>query len=147
MTQMSEAGDLSGRHDSGVQAARKMYDDLARGDVEAILAGFHPDVEWHEAEGNPYQPDGMPFRGPGDVLEKLFVRLGQDWTSFVVTPHTFHECSDGIVVVEARYTGTFGATGRPLDCQVCHILTYEDSKLRKFQQYVDTAQLRTVMGA
>ncbi len=147
MTQVSNAGDLRDRQRSGVQAARKMYDDLARGDIEAILAGLHPQVEWHEAEGNPYQPDGIPFRGPEEVLQKLFARLGQDWTSFVVTPRAFHECSDGVVVVEARYTGTFSGTGRELDCQVCHILTYEDSKLRKFQQYVDTAQLRTVMGA
>ncbi len=131
---------------SSVEAARKLYEDFANGDVEAVLGSFDPDVEWREAEGNPYQPDGTPFRGPQEILERLFARLAEDWVSFSVTPENFHEAKDGVVAVEGRYTGTFRETGAQLDCQVCHILAYEAGKLKSFRQYVDTAQLRSVMA-
>ena len=52
-----------------------------------------------------------------------------------------------VVVVEARYTGTFNQTGRELDAQVCHIWKLRDGKVTSFQQYVDTAQLQDVEGA
>ena len=34
-----------------------------------------------------------------------------------------------------------------MDTQVCHVWDFEDGKLTRFQQYVDTAKLRDVMGA
>lgn len=131
---------------SSVEAARKFYEDFASGDIEAVLGSFDPDIEWREAEGNPYQPDGTPFRGPQEILEKLFVRIATEWDGFTVTPRIFHEGRNGVVVVEARYTGSFKPTGRPLDAEVCHLLTYRGGKLTRFRQYVDTAQLQAVMG-
>lgn len=50
-------------------------------------------------------------------------------------------------MVEGRYRGVFKETGRELDSEVCHVLRYEQGKLTSFRQYVDTAQLRAVMGA
>lgn len=139
--------DLKPHQQGALEAARKLYEDFGRGNIEGVLESFHPEVAWHEAEGNPYQPDGTPFRGAQEIVERLFARLAEDWISFTVTPETFHEGKDGIVVVEGRYTGTFKATGAQLNCQVCHILSYQGGKLKSFQQYVDTAQLRSVMGA
>lgn len=128
------------------EAARKMYADFARGDIDSVVAGFHPEIEWREAEGNPYQPDGRPFRGSQEIVERLFVRLGEEWDSFSVIPQHFHEGVDGTVVVEGRYTGTFLGTGRALDCEVCHVLSYAGGKLIAFRQYVDTAALQKAMG-
>ena len=51
-----------------------------------------------------------------------------------------------VVVVEARYTGTFKQTGKNLDAQVCHVWKIRDGKVASFQQYVDTAQLQDVEG-
>ena len=53
---------------------------------------------------------------------------------------------DGGAVIEARYTGVFKTTGRALDVQVCHLLQIRDGRITHFQQYVDTATLRSVMG-
>ena len=131
---------------SSVETAREFYENFASGDIEAVLGSFDPDIEWREAEGNPYRPDGTPFRGPQEILEKLFVRLATEWDGFAVTPRTIDEGRNGLVVVEARYTGTFKPTGRLLDAEVCHLLTYRGGKLTRFRQYVDTAQLQAVMG-
>jgi uncharacterized protein len=52
-----------------------------------------------------------------------------------------------VVVVEARYTGTYKQTGKRLDAQACHVLRIRDGKLTSFQQYVDTGQWQDVVDA
>ena len=46
---------------SNVQLAKDLYAAFGRGDMPGVLAGFHPEIEWREAEGNPYQPDGAAW--------------------------------------------------------------------------------------
>jgi ketosteroid isomerase-like protein len=123
-----------------------VYEAFGRGDVPTVLGAMDPEIRWHEAEGNPYRPSGEPWIGPEAVLNNLFVKLGEEWDGFTVHPQTYHEAGD-VVVVEARYTGTYKATGKPMNAQVCHVWTLGGGKLTKFQQYVDTGKLREVMGA
>ena len=79
------------------------------------------------------------------VLNNLFLRLGSEWDGFAVHPKTFHGAGDS-VIVEARYSGTYKATGKSMDTQVCHVWDVKDGKLTRFQQYVDTAKLHDVIG-
>jgi ketosteroid isomerase-like protein len=131
---------------SAVDFVAGVYEAFGRGDVPTVLGAMDPEIRWHEAEGNPYMPSGEPWVGPEAVLNNLFVKLGEEWDGFTVHPQTYHDAGD-VVTVEARYTGTYKATGKPLDAQVCHVWTLGDGKLKKFQQYVDTAKMREVMGA
>ena len=131
---------------SHVQAAQDIYAAFGRGDIPAVLGMFHPEIEWREAEGNPYQPDGAAWIGPQAVLDRLFMRIGGDWDGFTVNVRRLHDAGDHIVM-EGRYTGTSKLTGEALDAQVCHVLRFRDGKLLSFQQYVDTGQLQAVMAA
>jgi hypothetical protein len=128
-----------------VKKIQGLYDAFATGDIPTVLGGMDPKIEWREAEGNPYSINGEPFIGGDEILEKLFMKLGTEWDGFTVTPREFYDAGD-TVVVEGRYTGTFKETGKKLDAQVCHIFTLSDGKVTSFQQYVDTAQLKSVMG-
>ena len=128
-----------------VTLLRNLYDAFGRGEIPAVLGAMSPDIRWYEAEGNPYRPDGTPWVGPDAVLNELFMKLGAEWDGFGVHPKTFHAAGDS-VIVEARYSGTYKQTGKSIDAQVCHVWDVKDGKLTKFQQYVDTAQLGTVMG-
>lgn len=130
---------------SNVQAAKDIYAAFARGDISGVLAGFHPEIEWREAEGNPYQPDGAAWVGPQAVLEKLFMRIGSEWEGFTVNVRTLHDAGEH-VVMEGRYTGTYKPSGKSVDAQVCHVLRFRDGKLSSFQQYVDTGQFQVVMA-
>jgi ketosteroid isomerase-like protein len=49
-------------------------------------------------------------------------------------------------VVEARYSGTFKATGKRMNAQACHVWDVKDGKVSRFQQSADTAKLHEVMG-
>lgn len=130
---------------SNVDIISGLYEAFGRGDVPAVLGAMAPDIHWYEAEGNPYMPSGEPFVGPDAVLEELFMKLGGDFDGFTVTPHSYHDAGD-VVVVEARYTGKSNHTGAPIDIQVCHLWTVRDGKITKFQQYVNTAELQAAMG-
>jgi uncharacterized protein len=130
---------------SNLQLAKDMFANFARGDVESVLAGYDPALQWSLAEGNPYQMDGAAWNGPETVLEKLFAPIGRDWEGFAIHIERFHEAGD-YVVMEGRVTGTYKPTGKRLDAQTCDILCFRDGKLIRFQQYYDTAQLQRVMG-
>ena len=131
---------------NNVKIMQDLYAAFGRGEVADVLGGMDPNIEWREAENNPYQPDGAPWVGPDAVVNNLFVKLGTEWDGFTVNPKEFHDAGD-TVVVEARYTGTYKATGKNLDAQVTHVWGLRDGKVTSFQQYVDTAQLQEVMGA
>jgi ketosteroid isomerase-like protein len=125
---------------------KSLYDAFGRGDIPTVLGAMSPDIHWHEAESNPYMPSGEAWVGPEAVLNNLFMRLGVDWDGFSVHPKSFHDAGDS-VIVEARYSGKFKATGKTMDTQVCHVWDIKNGKLTRFQQYVDTAKLHDVMGA
>ena len=127
-----------------VDLAKRLYDLFGRGDIAGVLGLFDPHIEWHQAEGNPYQPDGAAWIGPQAVLQNLFMRIGNEWDGFAVTPRAFTATERG-VLMEGRYTGTYKPTGRSVDLQVAHVLTMRDDKLTCFQQYIDTAALQVAM--
>lgn len=128
-----------------VETLKGGYDAFGRGDVPAVLAIFDPDMEWREAEGNPYKPDGGPWIGGDAIVQNLFMRLATEWDGFTVTTNAFHDAGDTIAV-ECRYTGAYKATGKSIDAQVCHVWKFRNGKAINFQQYVDTAQMQEAMG-
>ena len=131
---------------SNVQIMRDLYDAFGRGDMPTVLGAMDPGIEWYEAEGNPYEPSGKPWRGVDAVVQNLFRKLATEWDGFTAHPGEFHDAGS-VVVVEARYTGTYKPTGKKLDAQVCHVWKMRDGKIMSFRQYTDTAQWQDVEGA
>ena len=130
-----------------VQLLQGLYDAFAKGDVGTVLGAFAPDIEWYEAESNPYEPEGgAPFVGADSITNNLFVKLATEWDSFTVTPQRFHDAGDA-VVVEGRYSGAYNTSGLKLDAQFCHVWTMRDGKVATFRQYADTAKFQDVMSA
>ena len=129
-----------------VDVLRGMYEAFGRGDIEAVLASFGPQIEWRQAESNPYEPEGKPWIGPDAIVENLFMKLGQEWDSFTVSPREFYDAGEA-VIVEGRYSGSYKATGKSIDAQFCHVFKLREGKVTSFQQYLDTARMQDVMGA
>jgi ketosteroid isomerase-like protein len=130
---------------SNVQLLKDIYAAFGRGDIPAVLASFHPQIEWRQAEGNPYHMDGSAWIGPQAVLENLFVRIGAEWDGFTITIQKIHDAGE-YVIIEGRYTGTYKPSGKKLDSQLCHVWRVQDGKLVSFQQYLNTAQLQQVFS-
>ena len=129
-----------------VSLLKSLYAAFGRGEIATVLGAMSPDIRWYQAEGNPYMPTGEAWVGPDAVLNNLFTKLGAEWDGFTVHPKTFHGAGAS-VIVEARYSGRYKATGKSMDAQVCHVWDVKDGKVTRFQQYVDTAKLQDVMRA
>jgi ketosteroid isomerase-like protein len=122
-----------------------LYDAFAVGDVPKVLGSMSEDIEWWEAEGNPWYP-GRAFIGPQQVIDGVLARIGTEMEGFEVVPDRFLSDGDQVVMV-GRYRGKGIATGNLLDAQALHIWTLRDGKVVRFQQFVDTRQLADVLGA
>ncbi len=125
---------------------KNLYEAFGKGDMPTVLGAMHAQINWREAEGHPYQPGGDAWVGPNEVLNKLFVRLGEEWDGFAVRAKAYHESDDHTVTVEGRYTGTYKGTGKELDSPFCHVWHVQDGKVDHFQQYTNTAAFQEVMG-
>jgi uncharacterized protein len=123
---------------------RGIYEALARGDVAAVLAVLHEQIEWNEAEHFTYWPGGA-FIGPEAVVAGVFARIGQDIDGFRIDVWRMVAAGD-TVLAEARYGGTVKATGRAIDAQVAHVWDLRDGKVVRFQQYTDTWHFAQATG-
>lgn len=130
---------------SNSQVIEGVYDALAKGNLPAVLEVFDPEIEWREAEGNPYEMSGKAWIGGEAVTTNLFAKLAEDWNGFTVTPTSIHDAGDR-VVVEGRYTGTHKSTGKSIDMQFCHVWGLSVGRVKSFQQYCDTAQFQDATG-
>ena len=120
------------------------YADFARGDVPAVLAVIADDVEWSEAEGNPWW-SGRPFVGHQEVVDKVFARVAAEYDGFTIDVERFVGGGE-TVLAQVRYRGRARATGKDVDAQAAHVWDVRDGKVVRFQQYVDTAQLQAALG-
>ncbi len=116
------------------ETVRGMYDAFERGDIDHVVATFDDDIEWVEAAGGPY---GGTYHGPDAVVENVFVPLGTEWQEFVIDLDRLVD-GDETVVGLASYRGTYDETGESFEAPVAHVWNFEDGKVVRFQQYVDT---------
>jgi ketosteroid isomerase-like protein len=129
-----------------VEHLKSLYAAFGEGDMETVLGAMHPQIKWNEAEGNPYSlPSDEPFVGPNEVLTKLFARLAEEWEDFVVSPQSYYDAGES-VIIEGRYTGLYKETGKSQDSPFCHVWHFDGDKISRFQQYTNTAALQEVMG-
>ncbi len=114
------------------------YDALGRGDLDAVLALFAPDIEWTEAECFPYY--GGTWRGPEAIVKNLFEPLNRDWVTFSAQPK-HHVIENDQAVVFGDYVGTHRRTGQSLVAPFAHYWTVRRGKIVRFVQYTDTAKV------
>ncbi|TGY88951.1 nuclear transport factor 2 family protein [Marinicauda algicola] len=133
------AGQAAAQDPSPEHVVQGIYDAFAAGDIDAFAAALHPEIVWMEAENNTYA-DNNPYEGPQAVVDGVIGRVGADWENFTVTPQEMISEGNRVVML-GRYSGTYRATGEPIDAQVVHVWTVQDGQAVAFQQYVDTLQL------
>ncbi|MGH9900783.1 MAG: nuclear transport factor 2 family protein [Pyrinomonadaceae bacterium] len=127
-----------------VSTVRGMYEAFARGDIPVIIGALDPRVEWWEAENFIYA-DKNPYVGPQAVLEGVFMRIGDEWEKFLVSPEEVLDAGDTIIG-HGYYSGTYKKNGESVRAQFAHLFTFRGGKIVKFQQYTDTAQFLRAVG-
>lgn len=118
-----------------VEIVRRSYDAFARGDMDAVVADMHDDIEWQQAQGLPH---GGTYHGLAEVRRNVFDPLDRDWWSeFAAVPSEFLDAGAEVVVL-GRYRGTARRTGKRLDVPFVHVWSLRGGKAWRFRQFLDT---------
>lgn len=127
---------------AAVESTRRSYEAFARGDMDAVVAEMHPEIEWHQAQGLPH---GGLHRGLDAVKREIFEPLDAEWwEEFDAEPHEFLDAGDEVVVL-GRYRGRAKATGKPLDVPFVHVWSFRHGLAWRFRQFLDTAGWREAL--
>ncbi len=126
-----------------ISTLRRSYEALNRGDIDAVLQDFDPQIEWHELEGNP-QVAGL-FRGTDAVASEVFATVPEHWDEFEADPHDFIDAGEHIIVT-GHYRGRPKGDGGTLDAHFAHVWRMRDGKAVHFTNYADTRAWAQAMG-
>ena len=132
------------------QVLRGMYDAFTRRDIDALLEGFHPEIEIEETEDLAHAAALLRVLGPRFVVlsgnyrgREEVRRLAEslwdisDW--FTAEPQEFIAAGECIIIVlkmNARARGT-GLEG---EADTAHVWTMKDGKGRRLRVYADTSK-------
>ena len=123
-----------------MELIKQGYQYFAEGNVEAVLALFHPEMEWNECKGFPYiSGDGL-FIGPNAVVQNVFAKIPENIEGFQVDVQELFGSGDKVVMV-GQYKGVWKATGKEFKANAAHVWTVKDGKATHMFQAVDTAEI------
>lgn len=124
---------------ANIEAAERIYAARSRGDVDALLAELHAEVEWR-----PHLTSlgGRPVRGHDGVREYL-ASLADEWDDFQQDLEQLFDAGDEVVAF-LRTCGRGRASGVVLQPRVAHVLRFRDGKCIESVTYLDRDEaLRT----
>jgi ketosteroid isomerase-like protein len=122
---------------SNTDILRQAYAAFASGDVPAVLASFHDEIEWTQPAGHIY---AGTFTGPDAVVQNVLLPLGTEWNSFLVEPDTFIGEGDQVAAL-GWLSGQYKATGLSFRARFVHWWTMADGRATRFEAIEDTVKM------
>jgi len=122
-------------HHRNIQIGQSVYSAFAKRDVPAILALLSPDVEWGEP-ANPFHPTVGMRRGHAGFLD--WQNIGRQSEDMLTSElRKFLADHDSVAVI--GYTKCHAKpTNRTYETDFVHLVTLEDGKVLRFQEFFDT---------
>jgi ketosteroid isomerase-like protein len=124
--------------DPKVEAVRRLYAAVGRGDLDAILAELADDVDWAPEAASTSVPWYGSYRGRSEV-PRFFEKLGSSIEITEFTPLTYTS-NDTDVMVPVRFAYTVNATGRRTAMTMQHWWRFAAGKIVYFRGVEDTEQ-------
>jgi ketosteroid isomerase-like protein len=116
---------------------QSLYAAFGRGDIPFILAHADEAIAWSSSNSTGVVPWGGARQGRQDV-QKFFEILAANLDFEVFDPRRF--ASDGgLVFVQGRTVAKVKSTGRRFDMEWVHLFTIEGGKVKRFEEFYDTA--------
>jgi ketosteroid isomerase-like protein len=120
---------------------RRLYEDFARGDVDAVLAALDPEVEW----ATPALPWSRGLyrgvEGVGEYLASFAAHLDAPR----VQPEELVACGERVIGL-GRERGRARATGREFAARFAHDFTVRDGRIARMRGLVDTAAIQAAFS-
>jgi ketosteroid isomerase-like protein len=127
--------DVSLTHQEIINIAKQVYQAFNAGDTK-FLTFFAPTFEWHAADNSP-MADRSPYRGLDKVRNEVIPRIAALFPRMRIRTDEILATENKAIVL-GYYYNLPQKEGGKTEAQVAHILTFENGKIVKFQQYTDT---------
>ena len=127
-----------------VDLVLQMHTAVMAGDLEALLAGVHPNAEYRAATQQAIEGEGSVFRGH-DGLRRWFFELHDLYEDLDSKVLEVHDLGDRVVVVflvRGRGTGS----GVTLEQSLAQVVTLRDGKVMEICEYFGRQDALAAVG-
>jgi uncharacterized protein len=118
--------------EANVDALKRGYAALNRGNLSVVLELLHPEIEWHEPSPS---PDAGSHQGR-ESFERFLRGWLESFDEFRVEPERIVERGDRLIAV-VRQTGSGRSSGAHVDARLAHVWTVEDGKAVRWEAFGD----------
>jgi uncharacterized protein len=124
------------KESGNVGIARHAYDVLNRGEIDAALEHFAPEIVWHTylVPG----PGGGVYRGLEEVRQ-LWQDVRNVFVEFQNQPERFFDTAEGLVVF-VRFIGRGRTSGADVEASLAHVFKMRDGLVTEVRTYDDREQ-------
>jgi len=123
---------------ANITTVQNLYAAFGRGDIDTIIAGAAPDVDWQSVGRATDYPAFGPRKGAAQVREFFkIVAESEDFSDF--SPREFYAAEDKVFVL-GSYSLKMKKTGKAVACEWVHVFTFRDGKVTRWREHTDTAQ-------
>jgi ketosteroid isomerase-like protein len=119
-----------------INTVHQVYEAFNAGDLERWFTFFAPNFEWHAADNSPIA-DHSPYIGLDAIRNEVFPRLVGLFPGMKLRTDEIMATENKAVML-GYYYNLPQKSGDTTEAQVAHVLTFENDKIVKFQQYLDT---------
>jgi ketosteroid isomerase-like protein len=123
---------------NNLEVLKQAYKDFSSGNVEAVVATWHPDIVWAECTGFPFVQGNGIYVGIQAIVEGVFANIPVYYDGFNIETTDFVDGGDKIVMV-GYYKGTYKSTGKKFKANAMHAWTFKNGKVSHFFQAADSA--------
>lgn len=109
--------------DADVDALRRGYEAINRGDLTVLSELLHPELEWREPGPG---PDAGSYRGR-DSFERFLRGWIESFDEFRVEPEQVVDRGDKLVAV-VRQTGRGRSSGVTVEARIAHVWTVDNGR-------------------
>ena len=122
--------------DANVDALRRGYEALNRGDLSVVLELLAPDIEWHEPEPG---PDAGTHLGR-ESFERFLRGWLESFDGFRVEPEQVVARGDQLIAV-VRQSGRGRGSGLEITARLAHVWTVRDGRAVRWEAAADPERL------
>ena len=122
--------------EANVEALRRGYEALNRGDLSVVLELLHPDIEWHEPAPS---PDAGSHQGR-ESFERFFRGWIDSFEGFRVEPEEVVERDETLIAI-VHQSGRGRTSGVEVDARLAHVWTIEGGRAVRWEAVADVDEV------